>query len=797
MIKKTFLFNGLFLLIVNFLSAQNLIPYKSSNGLWGYRNIRFNTIVIEPKFSSANDFSEGLAAVSTTSILTGPKYGFINEQGKLIVPTKYLYVSTFSEGLAAVRVQSGKVGYIDKTGKEVIPAMFDNANNFSEGLAAVMQNKKVGYIDKTGKVVIPFLYDGANPFLNQFAVVQLDKQYIQIDKFGNELPQITPYGYADRKAKKIVIPAKGYLSGNGFTADGIAIIRYYKEPLYGGINKNGETIIPFKYSSLRRLDNGLYCFWKSGFGDGIVNNQGRELINAKFNFIGNYTNKLAIAKYNNQFQLIDIAGNITTPLCSDFYAFEGNLARARLENKWGIINSDGKLIAPIKYESVDIMTGNIVKVTLNGKVGIIDENGRELLPIKYDDIGSFNDGCLRVKQSRLYGFIDSNFKELVPPKYEMAYWFSNGLAAVEANNMWGYINTKGVEIAPPKFQQVENCTEGRAAVKLNDKWGYINAFGKLIIPHKFNSAKQFNNGLAIIGQFGQYGFIDSLGKTVIPIKFNDANPFSENYASVKVNDKWGFINKKGTFIIEPQYQDADNFSENKVAVMKNNKWGYINIKNEEVISFKYGTVGSFSEGFAAVSMQDGLLPKMGYINQYEKQVTDFKFLRANPFINNKAYVTDINRREYYIDTTGNEIVYKKDIQAEQLHVAFVHEASNPNATKGKMNFAPKDKKLTGSFSIEYTHVSENDGPPRELVSNIKLTVTANSIHEYIWGKGAFVPWGNECSIVASDNITLSGYNGLAYVCSNGTLYFFYTEQGKNMVRVSNKNGSSHKTYISF
>ena len=58
----------------------------------------------------------------------------------------FQYVNTFqkfSEGLAAIE-RNGKWGYIDKEGKDVIPCRYEGAHNFSEGLAAIERNGKWG-----------------------------------------------------------------------------------------------------------------------------------------------------------------------------------------------------------------------------------------------------------------------------------------------------------------------------------------------------------------------------------------------------------------------------------------------------------------------------------------------------------------------------------------------------------------------------------------------------------------------------------------------------------------------------
>lgn len=63
--------------------ALALSPYQE-DGLWGYMDCRGN-VVVEPKYYSANNFSEGLALVRTSGGQNG-EYGYIDQTGEMVVP---------------------------------------------------------------------------------------------------------------------------------------------------------------------------------------------------------------------------------------------------------------------------------------------------------------------------------------------------------------------------------------------------------------------------------------------------------------------------------------------------------------------------------------------------------------------------------------------------------------------------------------------------------------------------------------------------------------------------------------
>lgn len=114
-----------------------------------------------------NLFSEGMLVISktmSTSQSTNDKlYGYMNKLGSIIIEPKYLYACDFTEGLAVVKDKNNKFGYIDMQGNYVIPPIYEEASSFSEGLASVMQiigeERSHMYIDHTGEIIIEFNTD--------------------------------------------------------------------------------------------------------------------------------------------------------------------------------------------------------------------------------------------------------------------------------------------------------------------------------------------------------------------------------------------------------------------------------------------------------------------------------------------------------------------------------------------------------------------------------------------------------------------------------------------------------------
>jgi hypothetical protein len=73
------------------------------------------------------------------------RYGFSDENGKILLKPQFDKVDDFSEGYALVQ-KNGKYGFVDAKGELVVEPQFDYANKVSGGLAFVYWKSKFGFI---------------------------------------------------------------------------------------------------------------------------------------------------------------------------------------------------------------------------------------------------------------------------------------------------------------------------------------------------------------------------------------------------------------------------------------------------------------------------------------------------------------------------------------------------------------------------------------------------------------------------------------------------------------------------
>jgi len=168
------------------------VPYQGENGKWGFKD-KNGKVIILPKYSAVDDFSEGLAAVDyggyfkpgreVRSPIEG-RTGYTSD-GDVAYSWSYQTITRMPDIYVP-----GKIGYVDKTGMEIVPCKYDPSGygiyprRFSEGLAVVKLNGKYGYIDRSGKEIVPCKYDGAKDFSEGLGAVTLDGKWGFISKSG-------------------------------------------------------------------------------------------------------------------------------------------------------------------------------------------------------------------------------------------------------------------------------------------------------------------------------------------------------------------------------------------------------------------------------------------------------------------------------------------------------------------------------------------------------------------------------------------------------------------------------------
>lgn len=258
--------------------------------------------LVAPTYSYARTYSDGMAAVTMEGAWDSPNsnyrewedgvYGFIDLNGKLAIPMKYVLAYDFSEDRAFVReTKDGPLQMINKSGSviasynDVIVGEYDDIR-FHDGLAVLPIKQGGGddmdapdfciAVDASGKIVHTFTdkyVDFSNGYHDGLIAVAQDCTWIFSDKrLGSDL---VGAGYRDTSGK-LVIQCE-YDEIYPFH-DGVAVVGNYAPSFkIGFINTNGKLIVPVEYDGWWDFSNGIGAISRSDNKGALIDKTGKIL----------------------------------------------------------------------------------------------------------------------------------------------------------------------------------------------------------------------------------------------------------------------------------------------------------------------------------------------------------------------------------------------------------------------------------------------------------------------------------------------------------------------------------------
>jgi hypothetical protein len=242
----------------------------------------------------------------------------------------------------------------------------------------------------------------------------------------------------------------------------------------------------------------------------------------------------------------------------DVKGFENGMVPVKNGEKWGYMNTSGKLAILAKYDDPTVFNGGHAVVKSGASYIVLNTKGEEF-PVEGSvlDVKPFSEGLAPYRAAdKKFGFIAENGKVAIPAQFESVGYFKDGLAwAKTADKKLGYINTKGEWVIKPQFDVGKefDAKSGVARVKTGDVWGYVSKTGN--VTHVDTDLfGDFSNGLAQGKKNGKFGFYNVKGEWVIEAKFDGSRDFKNGYAAAKQGDKWGIINTQGEWVIKPTFE---------------------------------------------------------------------------------------------------------------------------------------------------------------------------------------------------------------------------------------------------
>lgn len=530
-------------------------------------------------------------------------------------------------------------GVVGKNNTVVVPFVYDEIlRTFSSGLINVCKNDKWGCLDLEGNVVIPIGYDWIAPF------------------------------------------GKDVLSTSNVRKNG----------KWGILNRRGEEIIPCIYDEEIVFKDNCAIVSKNG-KMGIINKKGESLIHCCYSYLKPFVNSSKLFKVtrNNKYGVVDIMGDIITPLDFDEIGeLYGEAIVVKRDGLYGLISIMGDIIIPIEYEGIDksyhdinhfeidlksdfysvktkgkwkyILANNDYKnnnrydwisgpwggnyiVKLENKYGIISRLGRNIVPIIYSEIFvEYEYYVLNLKGQK--GICDNNGELLYSISCSDIQILSRKSAIIEKDKRF-FLFFFGKDKASIEYDEIRRFGGTFCKVTQNGKCGVINDEGGVVIPIIYDYINYKGRKKAEVIKDNKFGIIDLAGNTVLPIKYGVIKKMEGIVETDDKTEKWSaFVGQEK---IPPIYGDA-------MIMQLNGKYGVVNSRGIELIPFKYDMIDFFKGIFIVNSRK-----KIGVIDINNNQI--FPIIYDEIISQQKEGLLLAKEKKLWgvLSITGNEVIPPK------------------------------------------------------------------------------------------------------------------------------------------
>ncbi|MBK7869917.1 MAG: WG repeat-containing protein [Saprospiraceae bacterium] len=290
-------------------------------------------VVIEPTFYSVGWFNQNRAVAE---LEPGQKV-MIDTNGIIIFQDTSGYLrDVFSDGLIRFDKKNGVSCFIDSLGQErfcLSDTLADSDAYFSgERLRVRFPGRRFAFLDTQGKVAFELKQGFPSPFYDDLAIVGFSGRTCYVNKSGH---------------RKFCIKERG----SNFSGD-LALV-FGDQTSYFIDKKGRKKLTKLSYDSVTPFINGFAAVTKNG-KTGFINTKGKEVIPTKYKEVLYFINNSVAVKSDNKWIFLNHYNEkIITQHFDEVTApgFVGELAYVRLDSTWGYINKKGQFVWKTETES--------------------------------------------------------------------------------------------------------------------------------------------------------------------------------------------------------------------------------------------------------------------------------------------------------------------------------------------------------------------------------------------------------------------------------------------------------------
>ena len=410
--------------------------------------------------------------------------------------------------------ENGKYGLINLEGKQITKPVYDEISsiNYKEGTFLVKQNELEGIINMKGKVIIKCEYESVTSD-NYYSENGNKKQAGFI--VSKKTEDGYRYGYANYRGTIILNPIYTQLERVTEIANekGVYFIAFKNGQ--AGLLKNNKEILNYEYEDIQYNVLGSIFVTKRNGKYGAVNQEGTTVLYPEYDNVytgGMYLNALK----DKDIFIFDLNRNkIETNEVSKTKTENANYyITIDKSNKYKVVDSKDNIIIDKDYTYIEYLPGDYFIVERDSKSGIIDSNGKSVIELKYDSISRINEtDILQMETNKNIALYNLNMKEIVSMDNAIVKEVKDEKAYIllYSDTDFKYFDKKG------NILTSQNLFENNSlfAKNINGKWGFVDKDGNLKVQNDYELVTDFNKyGFAGIKKDGKWGSINQNGEVV-------------------------------------------------------------------------------------------------------------------------------------------------------------------------------------------------------------------------------------------------------------------------------------------
>jgi len=564
------------------------MPFTLDGDSWGLMNDRREVTLPPSKaFADIRHFSDcGLACFKSPEGL----YGYLNQQGRIVIPAQYEVANNFSEDIASVALKREKDKnnqfFIDVTGTPLFPQhRFAYSIGFKNGLAVIV--KRSGFtpegseherffntaqlINRNGRILSQGRFSRIeNPSSIVFwkNTALRAKQVTQTRLIGGQhVPSETKDLWIDYQGKvwpadAADIPPPPQFDSHFFpmlfVRDGVTASAG-GQPLQGLFRhlSNGEIVqvLPPRFQALDKLGDSHFRFQENGhWGVLKVTPPPAPPIH-----IHDALPRLPLGALDAP-DFKDPSYELLIPPQAgvNFIATaeESPYIALRNETSWSLYHRDGRQHIP--FGRIPALEpgyyGSHPPVFSNPDYGytyklegddfqriIINARGERLIERSFKAVKDLGQGRLQVEEWNATHRVVDLAGHPLTPDYQFLGPFNNQRAIFSPDGKrFGILDDQLQVVLPPTYPAIQSFSDGLARFQDDQGlFGYLASDGSVALPPRYLEAGNFYHGIAQVSdrgnRYGKYYFIDPEGRTCFNgLRVHTPSDFREGVATISV-----------------------------------------------------------------------------------------------------------------------------------------------------------------------------------------------------------------------------------------------------------------------